>query len=57
MKMAMMYGVIECEVNAENLSAPCKKTVPVKVTMAKTTAKDRADALLKEFVFSVSGLA
>ena len=41
-------GAIECNIHAENLSAPVKKIVPVKVTVKRLSTIDHARILIKD---------
>lgn len=41
-----IQGAIECEIHAENLSAPIKKIVPVKITVVRGSTKNYASNLV-----------
>lgn len=43
-----VHGAIECNIHAENLSAPVKKTVPVKVTVKRLSTIDHVRILIKD---------
>ena len=46
LEVAEVSGILECRIEAENLSDPVEITVPVKITIKRFSAKDRAEKLI-----------
>ena len=50
----VVNGVLECRIEAENLSNPVRVTVPVQITIRRISAKDRAKRLVSELIASAN---
>lgn len=49
-------GVLECHIHAENLSDPAVHRVPLRIRVSKSSAFERAQALVEAFISSESAL-
>ena len=49
-----IHDALECQIHAENLSTPAKKTIPVRVAVRSVTVGDRANALIDDLVSRMS---